>query len=234
MKSTLIIETQEQYFQYLQSIELRKNGCCLEQIAQKTGVNIETVSIWVEHISLNKNQKKCLNGKATNMSIARKNAVEANRKKYEILRNTARKQGYNEANGCPLHVAGCMLYWAEGSKLMNTVVFSNTDVVMQKKFKDFLEYLNVSSEKIKFSATVHKTEGNASLEQCKEFWSKQLDLPIEQIKVYHSKDNRGNVKTKSRYPFGVGRIEVYDYTVVQRIYGGIEKYIQQEISYGRK
>lgn len=223
------------YAKYLQAIEMRKQGCSLEDIIKKCEVARSTAYGWIKHIELSEYQKQCLRGRvADKMPMGRKKAIEINRKKYANLRDVARQQGYDEALGEPLHVAGCMLYWAEGTKSINKVEFSNTDALMQKKFKEFLEYLQVPLEKIKFYTRVHNTKGNATHDECKKFWAEKLNISVDQIKVYDAKDPRGDNKTKSRYPFGVGRLEVHDYTIIQRIYGGIERYIGAEIPYGRK
>jgi hypothetical protein len=37
-----------------------------------------------------------------------------------------------------LHQAGCMLYWAEGSKARNTLKFANSDRQMVRFFRHFL------------------------------------------------------------------------------------------------
>lgn len=227
--------TAKNYTKYLQAIEFRKNGCGLNDIAKRLDVAKSSISLWVRHIKLNAYQKKCLMGcEPGKISSARQKANEGNSQRYRVLRSVARTQGYDEAMGNPVHVAGCMLYWAEGGKSISAVTFSNTDALMQKKFKEFLEYLQVPVEKIKFSTRVHNTEGNATHDECKLFWEEKLGISKDQIKVFDANDNRGDSKAKSRYPFGVGRLVVHDYTVVQRIYGGIERYIGAEIPYGRK
>ena len=227
--------TSKNYAKYLQAVELRKNGCGLGDIANRLGVAKSSICVWLKHIKLTTHQKQCLMGcQPGNVSPARQKVNEGNRQRYRDLRNIARAQGYKEALGDPVHVAGCMLYWAEGSKSVSAVTFSNTDALMQKKFKEFLEYLKVPDEKIKFVTYVHNTEGNATHDECKIFWEEKLGISKDQIKVFDANDNRGDSKAKSRYPFGVGRLVVHDYTVVQRIYGGIERYIGAEIPYGRK
>ena len=176
--------TSKNYLKYLQAIEMRKQGCSLEDILTKLEVSRGTAYGWIKHIELSEYQKQCLRGRVTDkMPAGRQKAIETNRKKYADLRNTARQQGYDEAVGDPTHVAGCMLYWAEGTKSINKVEFSNTDVSMQKKFKKFLEHLGVPSEKIKFYTRVHNTEGNRTHEECKTFWAKKLNISKSQIKV---------------------------------------------------
>ena len=227
--------TSKNYTKYLQAVELRKNGCGLGDIADRLGVAKSSICVWLKHIKLTPHQKQCLMGcEPGNVSPARQKVNEGNRQRYRDLRSVARTQGYKEALGDPVHIAGCMLYWAEGSKSLSSVTFSNTDALMHKKFKEFLEYLKVPAEKIKFVTYVHNTQGNATHDECKNFWSQKLSIHKDQIKVFDTNDNRGDSKAKSRYPFGVGRLIVHDYTVVQRIYSGIERYIGEEIPYGRK
>ena len=235
-KTEGLAPSSKNYPLYLKAIEMRKQGCSLDDIKLKLDQPKTTVYSWIKHIELTEYQKQCLIGCTHNKkkSLAREKATEANRKKYSTLREVARQQGYDEATGDPVHVAGCMLYWAEGSKGFNAVEFSNTDVLMQIKFKEFLEYLKVPHKRVTFSTRVHNTEGNATHTECKIFWSEKLGIPKDQIKVYDANDSRGDSKTKSRYPFGVGRLCVYDYTVIQRIYGAIERYIGEELPYGRK
>lgn len=223
------------YKKYLMAIELRKQNYSLQAIVEQLKEPKTTVFGWIKHIKLSKEQKNNLQGGVLGgLSLAREKAVAANKKKHSDLRSAARTLGFNEANGDPVHVAGVMLYWAEGSKKVNSVSFTNTDVAMQKQFKKFLDYLGVPKEKIIFSTRVHNSSGNATHEECKKFWSKNLSIPEKSITVYDANDSRGDSQSKSRYPFGVGRIEVYDYSVIQRIYGAIERYIGEEIPYGRK
>ena len=225
----------EQYSDYQLAIQLRASGMSYEDMAKKINQPQKKLEEWTAHVQLNDYQKKCLAGKNPSLlSPGRARAIEKNIEKYQKLRLAARKKGYDEATGNLVHISGAMLYWAEGSKKINTVAFSNTDVLMHQQFMKFLNYLEVPKEKIKFCTTVHSTSGNASHEECKVFWSEKLNISENAITVYDAKDSRGEVKTKSRYPFGVGRITVFDYTVIQRIYGAIERYVGQEIPYGRK
>jgi hypothetical protein len=48
-------------------------------------------------------------------------------------------EGRNAARlGDPLHLAGCMLFWAEGSKRRNVIHFTNSDPRMLVFFRAFL------------------------------------------------------------------------------------------------
>lgn len=217
------------------AIDLRKEGLAIDEISSRLKIPRGTVYHWVRDIELTANQKAVLiSNRGVVGDFARSKAVAANKKKYADIRDVARQKGFEEADGNPIHVAGCMLYWAEGSKRVNQVGFANTDPMMIRKFTEFLRYLGVPCESLMISCQVHSTPLNASKEQCQDFWSKAVGVDKERVKVYFSFDQRGESSRKSRYPHGVGRVEVYDTAIVQRIYGGIEAYAGCKLPIGRK
>lgn len=218
-----------------QAIQMRSQGASIREIADRLVVSKSSVSCWVAHVKLTKQQTKNLQGRRLSGTHAgRAAAMIVNKQRYQKIRMDARLHGYNEANGDPLHVAGCMLYWAEGSKSMNTATMSNTDPILLKKFVEFLIYLGVSVDRIGVSCRVHNTPGNASPAQCRKFWASSLGIKMSSVKVFHARDDRGPSSRKCRYPHGVGRVFVYDVSIIQRIYGGIERYAGTEMVFGRK
>jgi hypothetical protein len=57
-----------------------------------------------------------------------------------------------------LHLAGCMLYWAEGSKDRNTVKLTNSDPDLMVLFVRFLRHCyGVPRERIKLDVNCHST-----------------------------------------------------------------------------
>lgn len=217
------------------AVQMRSQGASIKEISDRLLISKSSASVWVSHIRLTESQVKSLKGRTSvRIHAGRKAACETNRARYQSARLDARQQGYDEATGNPLHVAGCMLYWAEGSKSMNSAVMGNTDPVLLRKFVDFLRDLGVPPAKLKVSCRVHQTPGNASPLACRRFWASALSIPTSSVKVFNANDNRGSYTRKSRYPHGVGRVAVYDYSVVQRIYGGIERYVGVEMPFGRK
>ena len=74
-------------------------------------------------------------------------------------------------------MAGCMLYWAEGSKSRNQVHFANSDLNMVKFFCDFLRTsLGVRSEDMTLRLNVYTGNG-LSLREIEAYWLNALDLP---------------------------------------------------------
>jgi hypothetical protein len=217
------------------AIQMRSQGASIKEIADFLKVSKGSVSPWVAHIVLNKQQISNLRGrKLRGAHAGRLAAAATNKEKYQKSRQASRSMGFSEATGYPLHVAGCMLYWAEGSKSMNSAVMSNTDPILLRKFVEFLIHLGVSLNRIKVSCSVHDTPGNASHSQCKIFWAKNLGVSEDVVKVFRATDVRGLVARKSHYPHGVGRVAIHDVSIVQRIYGGIERYAGEEMVFGRK
>src|SRR3954451_2996288 len=96
----------------------RELGMPMKRIAREVGVSLSSVSLWVRDIELRpehreRNRRQAYAQRATTWSDLNR----AKRARYQAEgRARARK-------GEALHQAGCMLYWAEGSKDRNSVCF---------------------------------------------------------------------------------------------------------------
>ena len=95
---------------------LRQEGCSVKEIAEELGVSKSTVSGWVRDIMLTQAQVDRLKNKQKQYGAQNKGA-QVNRKrafnKRKLYQEEGRKRALNEST--TLHLAGCMLYWAEGS-----------------------------------------------------------------------------------------------------------------------
>jgi hypothetical protein len=81
-------------------------------------------------------------------------------------------------SGNALHEAGCMLYWAAGSKDRNSVQFVNSDVHMIRFFMRFLtECFGVTAERYCFSVNCYINEDGLTLEAIEAHWLNLLELP---------------------------------------------------------
>ena len=90
-------------------------------------------------------------------------------------------------------MAGCMLYWAEGSKGRNQVHFANSDLNMVKFFCDFLRTsLGVRSEDMTLRLNVYTGNG-LSLREIEEYWLNALDLPRTALRG-HTLEPHANLK----------------------------------------
>ena len=127
--------------------------------------------------------------------------------------------------GDAFFVAGCMLYWAEGSKERNRVEFTNSDPRMVGFFVRFLKtYWNLGDEQIRITCNLfadHLTKQR----EIEQFWLDIAGLPPESLRkstvnVYskYSKKRR-----KNRLPYGTCRVSVTRTRVVQAIFGAIQE-----------
>ncbi|MGH3132336.1 MAG: hypothetical protein ACRDNY_01085, partial [Gaiellaceae bacterium] len=91
-------------------------GRSVKEIAKMVGASQSSVSVWVRDVIVDEPQRQALVARAR---------TRRNQSRSEYFR--ARRQPFQEEGrilarrGDPLHVAGCMLYWAEGSKSRNAV-----------------------------------------------------------------------------------------------------------------
>ena len=215
------------------AIGLRERGCSMNQIAKELNVSVSSVSKWVKHIILTNEQKQRLSNRNpiynSNDGIymgSNKGSI-AKRDKHINIRKQYQKQGCDETNGEPLHIIGCMLYWAEGHKSnnKNTVKFTNMDVKMLNIFLDFIKrYYTIDNSKIKIN--IHTaSHTNKNIDDMKKYWINELDLKEENIgSISIDKREVTNKKYHSDYN-GVCSIIINSTEILQRIYGSIKKYI---------
>jgi hypothetical protein len=158
---------------------LRRQGMPLKQIATALGVSPSSVCYWTRDITLNAEQRqRNLRGptgpqdpeRVTRRAAAWRQRAQARRLEYQV-EGRARAQ-----EGDPLHMAGCLLYWAEGRKSRNTLTFANSDVNMVRFFAGFLrESLGVQSEEITLRLNVYTGNG-LSVPEIEDHWLDALSL----------------------------------------------------------
>lgn len=123
-------------------------------------------------------------------------------------------------------MAGCMLYWAEGSRSRNAIHFVNSDPAMILFFARFLRtQFQVPDEKIRIRCNLFADhpERQRDIEQ---FWLDLLGLPQSclcksAVNVYSKYSKK---KRRNKLPYGTCRIAVHDTRMVQHIYGAIQEY----------
>jgi hypothetical protein len=130
--------------------ELRAAGEPYKRIAAQLGVSVNSAYRWTRDIELTDEQKQRNQtgprGPQNPLHIARR--AEAWRRMHRERRRTYQEEGRQRARRRePLHMAGCMLYWAEGSKQRNTLTFANSDVEMVRFFLVFLREVSTSSRR---------------------------------------------------------------------------------------
>jgi hypothetical protein len=201
----------------------------LKRIASAVGVSVATAHAWTRDIQITPEQAHRNlygpRGPQNPEHIARRVAS------WRRL-NRERRRGFQAAGraatkrGDRLHLAGCMLYWADGAKDRNVVQFVNSDVAMLRFFRRFLtEALGVSPSDITIRLNVYTGNG-LSIEQIERHWLDALDLPPSCIRA-HSVNylpTSSSGKKKNKLPYGVCDLRVNATHLVQHIYGAIQEY----------
>ena len=147
----------------------REYGTPVKRLARQLDVSPGTVSLWVRDIELDPAQIQ------RNMSRAgpAEKWAEINRQRR---RDYQRKGREAARQGDLLHQAGCMLYWAEGSKGRNSLCLTNSDPNMLVFFRRFLrESLGVPDEGFLLRLNVYLGNG-LDLEEIEDHWLGLLAL----------------------------------------------------------
>lgn len=202
--------------------ELRSQGLSINEIASQLRVSKSSVSVWVRDIELTEAQKDALRQKQHRWGQQNKGA-ETNRRRGIEQRIAYQHQGRERAKtNNPLHLAGCMLYWAEGGKSRNQIHFANSDPHMQKLFIRFLrEEFDVQDESIKVQIHCH-SQDEIVQQKCKDYWLDVLDLPESSLNKIQVK--KGSETRKNRLEYGICAIRLYSTQITQHIFGAIQEY----------
>ena len=198
----------------------------LRAIAEQLGVSKASVSLWVRDIELTPDQQAALlaknparNGQHLGMRVRRERCREQRIAAQQHGRDLARQRD-------PEHIAGCMLYWAEGSKSRNVAQFVNADADLLHTFLAFLRssYL-VPDDRVAFSVNCFLGNG-LSLEEIHGWWLARLGLPADCLRkaVVNRPSSASKLRKGHVLPYGTARISVHSTFIVQSIYGAIQEY----------
>ena len=204
----------------------RQEGAPIKEIARRIGVAPSSVSRWVRDIELTPAQERELRRRkpAYNRQLSGTAKQAANRRAERIAYQEAGRRLALQRDSS--HVAGCMLYWAEGEKDRNALRFYNSDPEMVRFFVFFLKtYVDLRDEEIKITCNLFADHIQRQHE-IEQFWLDVAQLSKRSlcksyVNVYsrHSKKKRTN-----RLPYGTVRVTVCRTRVVQSIFGSIQEY----------
>ena len=194
----------------------------MKQIAATLGVSPGSVHLWTSDIEIDPAHA------ARNQARAREAFAETWRELHRQRRLGYQEEGRSRARlGDSLHQAGCLLYWAEGSKNRNTVQFCNSDVRMLAFFRRFLvECLEVKPEDILVRLHVYLNDSK-TLDEIEAYWLESLKLPATCLRGHsiNPRPTSSSGKKRNKLPFGVCTLYVNNTRVVQHIYGAIQEYV---------
>lgn len=208
----------------------RLSGRPYKRIAADLGVSPSTVYLWTSDIELTPEQierNRTGPGGPWNPREVAKRAYSW-RKRCRNRRLLAQRAGRARTlEGDPLHLAGCMLYWAEGSKARNTLQFANSELAMLALFKHFLvECFEVGPDRFTVSLNVYLNNG-LTIDEVERYWLDGLELPRECCRKHilnHTPTSSSGLR-KHKLPYGVCSLTVLRSTeIVQHIHGAIQEY----------
>jgi hypothetical protein len=205
--------------------ELRRAGRSIRAIATEVGAAPSTVSLWIRDIALAESQRAGLEA-ADPVRSRRRTGQLAWSRQTRAARLAAQAEGRTRAmRGDRLHFAGCMLFWAEGSKHRNNVTFTNADAEMVRFFLRFLrECYGVTRDQPRLSVNCHLGNG-LTLTEIEAWWLERLELPEGCLqKAAVNRPSSASKQVRRPLVHGTARLVVYSTAIAQSIYGAIQEY----------
>jgi transcriptional regulator with XRE-family HTH domain len=202
----------------------REEGLAIRVIAERLGVAKSSVSAWTCDIALTEQQQEQLR-QANPIYNQQFRGQEGRRATARAARLAAQEHGrVRAAQGDLLHLQGCMLFWAEGSRRRNSVVFTNSDVEMHRVFLRFLRWCGVRDDQIVLTVNCHLNNG-LTLDEIEAWWLDQLGLAATCLRA--ASVNRPSSASRWRrnvLVHGTACLCVHSTFLVQSIYGAIQEY----------
>jgi hypothetical protein len=197
----------------------------MKEIARVLDCALSSISYWTRDIELSPEQHARL--RSRDPSVNGRLVAAANRE-----RGLVQRRGFQAAGRARsglrdgLHLAGCMLYWAEGGKNRNSVQFVNSDPAMVRYFVGFLrECYGVPNGRLRLDCNLF-ADHLARQREIERFWLETLELPESclrksTVNVYSKYSQK---KRQGKLPYGTVRVCVHSTEIVQQIYGAIQEY----------
>lgn len=201
---------------------LRSEGKSIKEIVSVLGVAKSSVSVWVRDIEMTDEQKANLHLRRSQLGDQNLGS-KTNHERALKARDLAQQAGRERAQEIrPLHMMGCMLYWAEGAKARNGIYFVNSDPNMILLFMRFLrEELGVADLDIAVRIHCH-THDAQEIQRIEEYWIALTALTFSNLKKTYIKT--GSTSRKNILENGVCDIRVHRTDLVQHIFGAIQEY----------
>lgn len=204
----------------------QEEGLSLIEICEQLHVAKGTAHYWLKDIPLTEEQLETVKQRREGRYKGRAAGGKANREKFRKLREQYQQEGREKAKELdPLHIAGCMLYWAEGAKTRNSVQFVNSDEAMILYFLYFLRNcMGVLNEAVIIRINCYLGNGvtQAEIEQ---YWLDLLNLPKTCLGKTTINNRPSSSQQKGRkLLYGVCEISVHKTEMAQHIFGAIQQY----------
>jgi DNA-binding CsgD family transcriptional regulator len=208
-----------------QARALRREGQSIKEICRALGVSKSSVSVWVRDIVLTEAQIETLQARQA-VKAGQSSGGRTNHAKFLRFRQEYQAEGRAKAQeGEPLHLAGCMLYWAEGRKSRNHLELVNSDAAMLQFYVSFLrKSLHVQDEKMRLYINCYTNNG-ITLTQIENYWLNTLGLPRDCLgKTQVNNQPKSSKQLGRKLLYGVCNVSLNSTRLVQHVLGAIQEY----------
>lgn len=204
--------------------QLRQKGFSIKQIAKTLNVSKGSVSAWVRDIQLSKDALA---------NIEKRSHVGRERARESRLANILNKKNFLYEN-CKIEIlplsyrdlwiAGLMLYAGEGRKVWDVssqpIELTSSDPYIHRIFINFLTKIcNIPCDKIKIRLFLYP---DINLEEAKNFWSKELNIPLKQFQKPFIKQSYSNPIRIRRSRYGTAHIVLNNAELYRKILGWLK------------
>jgi hypothetical protein len=197
----------------------REEGLSVGDIATAVSVSKSTVSRWVADVELTKEQQERLLVKQKNNLVQK--GADTIKEKAMRRRLRWQQEGRRRPIDNPRYVAGCMLYWAEGSKSRNTLCFANSDPEMMRVFISFLrDFFDVDESTLTIRVNCYLNNG-LTIEEIRQHWLDVTQLPGS---CWRKPIIKKGGHSRGKLPYGTCTLKVGNCRVVQTIFGSIQEF----------
>lgn len=198
-----------------QAIRLRKAGYSIKEIAKKLHIAQSSSSIWLRDVIVPQSgQDRMMKHRMLN----RYKMSQVWIKKREVQNDYYQKTATHLVSQAEItpdiaKILCSVLFWAEGSKLINHIAFTNSDPLMIKTFLGLLRN-SYHLDETKFHVSVHLHEYHDRT-QIMKFWSEITQVPLTQFIKPYLKPHTSNRK-HSDYK-GCITIRYYDVKIAREL-----------------
>lgn len=161
-----------------QAVALRLQGKSYREIKERLGVSKSSLSLWLRDVYLTEEQRQVLEDRRSIPGRKRAASLTARRIAETQCTIDSAREEIGVIAPEQLHVAGVMLYWAEGAKSKpwqrrERVAFTNSDPGLIRVFVRWLESLGIGKDDLIFRIAIHES---ANIERASRFWATELGV----------------------------------------------------------
>lgn len=212
------------------AIELRIQGRTFREIRNEIpNLSKSTLSNWLRTVKLNQHQKRKLeeNIKKNSYNARVRSGWTKKKLKIEKIRKIFKEAEieYKKLSNNRLFIVGLTLYWGEGGKKTEMFEFTNSDpnaVLLMMKWLN--EFCGVSNDRIKIRLYMHEIYKN---ENCEDFWSKVINIPVENFQKTIYKSTAHKSKRNPEYK-GCMQLRVLKTDLYWKIMGWLDAITKDE------